>query len=90
MKNEELEKYCIEVTKKVDCKNSKLVYNLDETGYYANIYNRKEISYTIINDNEQSHTITKRVWYRISLLVCVNYSGDFVEPLIVTNREMLS
>ena len=90
MKNEELEQYCIEVTKKVDCKDSKLVCNLDETCYYANIYNRKEISYTTINDNEQGHTITKRVWYIISLLVCVNFSGDFVEPLIVTNREMLS
>ena len=49
-----------------------------------------EISYTIINDNEQCHIITRRVWYRISLLACVNYLGDFVEQLIVTNREILS
>jgi len=49
-----------------------------------------EISYTIINDNEQCHTITKRVWYIISLLSCINFSVNFVEPLIVTNRKILS
>ena len=61
-----------------------------ENLYTIIIYNRKEIAYTTINDNEQWNTITKRVWCIISLLVCVNYSGDFVEPLIVTNSEMLS
>ena len=48
-----------------------------------------EISYTTINDNEQCHIITKRIWYRISLLYCDNYSVNFVESLIVTNREIL-
>ena len=49
-----------------------------------------EISYTTINDNEQCQIITKRVWYIISLLSCINYSVNFVELLIVTNREIVS
>ena len=43
MKNEELEQYCIKITKKIDSKNNKLLYNHDETCYYANIYNRNFI-----------------------------------------------
>ena len=49
-----------------------------------------EISYTTINDNEQWNIITKRIWYIISLLCYDNYSVNFVEQLIVTNREILS
>jgi len=41
MKNKDLKQYCIKVTKKIDSKNSKLLYNLDETCYYVNINNRK-------------------------------------------------
>ena len=44
MKNKDLKQYCIKVTKKIDSKDSKLLYNLDETCYYANIYNRNFIN----------------------------------------------
>ena len=40
MKNKDLKQYCIKITKKIDSKNIKLLYNLDETSYYSNIYNR--------------------------------------------------
>ena len=43
MKNKELKQYCIKITKKIDSKNSKLLYNHDETSYYDNIYNRNFI-----------------------------------------------
>ena len=78
------------LSKIIDSKDYRLIYNLDETSYEHSIEYSSELKLKNNNYNKDIHSIIKRTPMRMSLLSYICLYWSLIKSIIVIQRKKIS